>query len=238
MDIESNTAITVDPTVKPRPKPRPKPAKKAVAAPVLVPDAVDDSEIPQHHPKRSRSGSDTVPATTVQPPAKKMKILNATSPVQHGGNEGNSRWKSLHHRSPLPSRTHRVVNPGAPDKKRKKRTPAEMAAAAQQKNKLRLELEKIERDKIRMLAEMEEVEEEEQRDEERMGIKDLADLAESHVDDETDGKEGMVRDNDSDIVMTDGDNNKEVDNTFVEVDSEPELEGLDTVKKVSDSELI
>lgn len=133
-------------------------------------------------------------------------------------------------RSPLPSRTNRVVNPGAPDKKRTKRTSEETAAAAEQKNKLKLELEQIEREKIRMLAEMEEVEEQEQRDEEEMRIKDIVDLAESNADGETDeyNKEGMA--NDNDIEMADGDNDEEIE---VDADYEPELDGPDTAKSVS-----
>jgi len=199
-----------------------------------MPNAVDDSEIPQQHPKRSRSRSDTdemVPASIIQPPAKKTKVSNNTSPVQRGGRVGNPGPKVMPPRSPLPLRDNRVVNPGAPDFKRKKRTSAEVAAAAQQKKKLRLELEQIEKDKIRMLAEMEAVEEDEERDEERMRIKDIADLAESHIDSE----EGMARDND--IVMADGEDGEdgEVDEPFVEADTEPELEGPETVKKVSDS---
>jgi hypothetical protein len=135
-------------------------------------------------------------------------------------------------RSPLPSRTNRVVNPGGPDKKRAKRTSAEMAAAAQQKKKLKLALEQMERDKIRMLAEMEEVEEQEERDEERTRIKDIAVLAESDAGGETNtqyDKEGMATGGDNDIVMADGENDEEVNGVF---DDEPELEGPDTVKKV------
>jgi hypothetical protein len=201
-----------------------------------MPDVVDDSEIPPQPPKRSRSGSgtdETAPASIVQPPAKKTKLSNNTLPAQRGGNVRKSGPKVLPPRSPLPSRASRVVKPGAPDIPRKKCTSAEVAAAAQQKKKLRLELEKIEKDKIRMLAEMEAVEEEEERDEERMRIKNISELAESHANSETDtqnGKEGMA--GDGDIVMANG----EDDEAFVEVDSasEPEPE---TVKKVSDSRL-
>ena len=242
IDVESNTQDTLatDLTTKPRPKPRPKPAKQANTPFPL--DAVD--EIPHQHPKRGRPRSDTnetVPASNVQPPAKKTKISNTTSPVQRSGKVGNSRAKVVPPRSPLPSRTNRVVNPGAPDKKRKKRTSAEVAAAAEQKKILQLELERIEKDKIRMLAEMEAVEEEEEREEERMRIKDIADLAESHGvdgDSETDTQyvnEGMA--SDDDIVMADNrEDCEEVNDAFVEVDSEPEPEGPrpDTVKTVSE----
>jgi hypothetical protein len=241
IDAESDPTLAADPTAKPRPKPRPKPVKKTIASAQSMLDAVDDPEVPQQHPKRgrSRSGTDDIPASIVQPLAKKTKLSNNTLPVQRGGNVGKSGPKVLPPRSPLPSRASRAVKPGAPDLPRKKRTSAEVAAAAQQKKNLRLELEKIEKDKIRMLAEMEAVEEEEERDEERMRIQDISDLAESHVISES-GKEGMAGDEgmaedegmagDDDIVMAD----EEVEE-FVEVDSEPELEGPETVKKVSDS---
>ena len=201
-----------------------------------MPEAVDDLEIPQQRLKRgrSRSGTDEIPASIVQPPAKKTKPSN-TVPVQRGGNVGKSGPKFLPPpRSPLPSRASRAVKTGAPDIPRKKCTSAEVAAAAQQKKKLRLKLEKIEQDKIRMLAEMEAVEEEEERDEERMRIQDISDIEEleSPVINETGAqrsKEGMA--GDDDIVMADG----EVEEPFVEVDSEPELEGPESVKKVSDS---
>src|SRR5271168_4956075 len=246
IDAGSNPTLAADPTAKPRPKPRPKPVKKTIASaplasmPTLLNAVDDDSEIPQLHPKRSRSRSDTdetTPASIVQPPAKKTKLSNNTLPVQRGGNVGNSGLKVLPPRSPLPFRASRVVKPGAPDIPRKKGTSAEVAAAAQQKKKLRLQLEQIEKDKIQMLAEMEAVEEEEERNEERIRIKDIADLAESHVDSETDtqcSREGMASDND--IVMADGEVD-EVDDAFVEVDtgSEPELERPEMIKKVSDS---
>lgn len=236
LDNESDPALVVDPTVKPRPKPRPT-AKKPIAIP--EPEVVDDLEIPQQRPKRGRPRSNTnatVPESIVQPPVKKAKTSGTTLPVQHDGNLGDSRSKALQPRS-LPSRTKRVVNPGGPDKKRPKRTSAEVAADAKQKKKLQTKLEKLERDKIRMLAEMEAVEEKEQQEDERMVIKDIADLVEFREGDTQYGKEGMVRDNDSDIVMADGDDyEKEADNGFVEVDSEPESEGreLETVKMVSE----
>lgn len=107
--------------------------------------------------------------------------------------------------------------------------------AAQQKKLLQNKLEQIERDKIRMLAEMEAVEEEEQLDDERKVIKNFADLAETE-----NSKEGETRDNDSDIVMGDGDDydSKEVDDAFIEVDSESGLEGRVNVKIPAVSELI
>jgi hypothetical protein len=148
-------------------------------------------------------------------------------------------------RSPLPSRTNRVVNPGAPDKKRTKRTPAEMTAAARKKNDLKLELERMERERIRVLAEMEEVEEQDEQDEERMRIKDLADLAESDAGGETNtryDKEGTATGRDNDIVMADVENGEEVDDVNNEVDNEPlaerQVEGPDSVKTVITSPLL
>lgn len=236
MDVEPNTTLAVNPAAKPRPKPRPKPARKQ-----LTPDAVDD---PQQHSKRGRSRSDADengPAFIVQPPAKKTKTSNTILPVQHGSNSGDSRSKVPPPRSPLPLRINRVVNPGAPDKKRKKCTSAEVTAAAEQKKRLLLELERIERDKIRMLAEMEAVEEEEQQDDESKVIKNMADLAEFQANKESDtkkDKEGWVRGNDSDIVMADDSNYRpeEVDSAFVEDDnkSDSDFEGREKVKMVSE----
>ena len=57
----------------------------------------------------------------------------------------------------------------------------------------------MEKEKIRMLAEMEAVEEEEQREEERVSIKDIADLEEPRADSEADtqyGNKGIARDDD------------------------------------------
>ena len=114
------------------------------------------------------------------------------------------------------------------------------------KKNLQMELERIEREKIRMLAEMEAVEEEEQQENERKIIKSIADLAESHASNETDTEEGNLkerraRDNDSDIEMKDGNNYVE-EVAFVEVDSgnesDLELEGQKVVKTVSELILI
>lgn len=236
-DIESNPIPATDLPAKAQPNPEPNPVKEPISLSAL--DAIDkNTQLLQPHPKRtrSRSGTDgTVPDGTVpdvQPPAKKKKT-NTTSPVQRR-NIGTSRSRAagVPPRSPLPLRTNRVVNPGAPDKKNTRRTSAEVAAAAQQKKRLQLELERMEKEKIRMLAEMEAVEEEEQREEERVSIKDIADLEEPRADSEADtqyGNKGIA--GDDDIVMADDGENKEMNDMFV--DNEPEFEGTDTVKTVS-----
>ena len=232
-DIESNPIPATDLPAKAQPNPEPNPVKEPISLSAL--DAIDkNTQLLQPHPKRtrSRSGTDgTVP--DVQPPAKKKKT-NTTSPVQRHRNIGTLRLRAagVPPRSPLPLRTNRVVNPGAPDKKNTRRTSAEMAAAAQQKKRLQLELERMEKEKIRMLAEMEAVEEEEQREEERASIKDIADLEEPCADSEADtqyGNKGIA--GDDDIVMADNGENKEMNDMFV--DNEPEFEGTDTVKMVS-----
>jgi hypothetical protein len=231
MDAESNPSLDAGPTTNPRPKPRPKPAKKPIAPSVLdaALDAVDDPDTQHQPPKRGRSMSDT-DMIQPEPPAKKSKTSNTTSPKKLGGSE-KSRFKGLPPRSPLPIRTNRVVNPGAPDMKRNKRTTAEVTVASQQKITLQNKLKEMERDKIRLLAQMEAVEEEEQRNEERKRIKNIADLAESHVGSETEAQNGMgviTRDNDI-VEMADGDGFEEVD----EADNQSELGGSDVVKKVS-----
>ena len=55
-----------------------------------------------------------------------------------------------------------------------------------EKEKLKLALEKIEKEKIRMLAEMEAGEEEEQQEEEKKTIRDVTDLAEPYAGEEGD----------------------------------------------------
>ena len=78
IDIESNSSLPADATAKLRPKPRPKPAKKPIAATLSTPDVVDDLVVPRQRTKRGRSATDTdgtVPASIVQPPAKKKKKI-------------------------------------------------------------------------------------------------------------------------------------------------------------------
>ena len=89
-DVESNPTLATDLTSKPRPKP----AKQAIAPSTL--DAVD--EFPHQHPKRGRSRSDTngtVPASIIQPPAKKTKVSNTTSPADDIGNSVESHAASI-----------------------------------------------------------------------------------------------------------------------------------------------
>jgi hypothetical protein len=90
LDVESNSALDTRPTEKPRPNPRPIPAKNSTTP--SVPDAVDHPQQPAVPPKRGRSKSNadgTVPTSTNQPPAKKKKGSNGTSPVKHASSIGN-----------------------------------------------------------------------------------------------------------------------------------------------------
>ena len=67
-----------------------------------------------------------------------------------------------------------------------------------------MELERMERDKTRMLAEMEAEEEEKQQQEERMAIRDVTDLAEFYpnVEGELD-KDTVMADSEEDVKRTD-----------------------------------
>ena len=180
-DIQSNPLpATGELTAQPRPKPRPKQIDRSQPQSAL--DVVDETQ--HQHPKRGRSGSDSnteiaESSGTHQPPTKRSKKTDTTSLVKLGGTSaGSLRIRLIPPRSPLPMRINRVVNPGAPDQKKVRQTSAAVTAAMELKEKLKLELEKMEGDKIRMLAEMEAAEEEEQQQEERMAIRDVADLAE------------------------------------------------------------
>lgn len=143
-------------------------------------DAVDMSS--HHHPKHGHSdGDDDVDvsgANICQPSAKRTKTSNMTSPVKSSHSAaGRPHPRIILPRSPLPLRVNRVINPGAPDQKRVQRTSEEVAAAAKKREDGRLKLESLEREKIRMLAEMEAADEEEERSDERMAIRDITDLA-------------------------------------------------------------
>jgi len=185
-----------------------------------MPDAAD--EIQHQQPKRGRSGSDanaenTEPSGTHQPPTKRSKNMDITLPQK----------KLVPLRSPLPARKNRVINPGAPDQKRTRRTSSAVAAAMQLKEKLKSELDRMEKDKIRMLAEMEAAEEEEQQLEERMAIRDVTDLAESSYP----NNEGEP---DKDTVMTSEEDIERADRAMVPGPLE-ELEGPITPVKIVSS---
>lgn len=204
-DIQSNHLTSTEQLIT---KPRPKPKQKQVNIP-LPRSELDAADETQHQrPKRGRSGSDAdaerteamEPTCTHQPPAKRPKKTDVASPVKHGAG---LRQKLIPPRSPLPVRINRVVNPGAPDQKRGRRTSASVTAAMRRKEELKLELEKMEKDKIRMLAEMEATEEEEQQQEERMVIRDVTDLAESYPDIEGEpDKDHVMADSEGDIEKT------------------------------------
>lgn len=68
-----------------------------------------------------------------------------------------------------PSRAKRIENPGEPDKKRHKRTTAEVLADKERKERITLELVEVEKQKILLLAAME-VEDEEAEDEELLNV--------------------------------------------------------------------
>ncbi|KAJ6608233.1 hypothetical protein B0H10DRAFT_1691441, partial [Mycena sp. CBHHK59/15] len=78
-------------------------------------------------------------------------------------------------RSPLPGRAKRVVNPGAPDMPRPKRTSAEVSKAITEKALIQLRIAELEAEKVQMLAQMEIDEDEEAAEEEAQSIRTIAD---------------------------------------------------------------
>jgi hypothetical protein len=198
----SNLRPKPRPKLKLKPKPKLKPVKKSQPQAEL--DAVD--EVPCQSSKRERAQSNAEEISSApniyQPAAKRLKKTDVALPSDGGNKTTNSRSKPAALRSPLPAHSNRIVNPGAPDQKRKRCTPAEMAAAKMEKEKLKLALENIEKEKIRMLAEMEAAEEEEQWEEERTTIRDVTDLVEPYTNEEGDdypldsNNKGRVPDND------------------------------------------
>jgi hypothetical protein len=96
------------------------------------------------------------------------------------------RGKALPPRSPLPARTNRNTHPGMVSKPRAKRTSAEVTAAAERKAALQRQADKLERQRIETLAEIELQEELQDEAEERSVIRKLADA--SSLDDAEDAE--------------------------------------------------
>lgn len=180
-------------------------------------NAVDGGS--HQHLKHGRSNSDADTEVTVpnvhQPSAKRMKNSNTTLPVE-GRRKAtcDSRSRVIPPRSPLSQRTNRVINPGAPDQKRAQRTSEEVAAAAKQKENLRLELEELERKKIQTMADMHRALEEEERLDDTTAIWHITDLAES-----------KTNPGDNDVVITTSNRGSEEENVEMSNNSD-ELEAL------------
>lgn len=159
----------------------------------------------QQHPKHSRSDSDTnaeVSASDLCQQSAKRTKLNTPSPDKNSHNVASRprpRPRPVSCRSPRPQRINRVINPGAPDQKRAQRTSEEVAAAAKQREKLALDLEKVEKAKVLMVVEMEKEDEEEERLEEMMAIRHITDLPEFKTSEDAEGDVTMsVEDEDED----------------------------------------
>jgi hypothetical protein len=113
-----------------------------------------------------------------------------------------------------PARQKRVVNPGAPDQKRPRRSRIEVKAAADRKEQLKKELKELNERKIQAMAEIEAQEEMEDEEEER--------LRASGIDVTMDGVE------DDDVQPKDL---EEEDAGFVEDDEESEAEDVQVLMK-------
>ncbi|KAJ6475935.1 hypothetical protein C8R47DRAFT_1189369 [Mycena vitilis] len=102
------------------------------------------------------------PQQTVAPPRPKPKKKNpvakapvADSDYEEAGPGGKRGRKPVAPRSPLPARSTRVKSPGAPDRKRKKRTPEEVAAAAASEATIRGRIAELEQLKMAHIAQLE-----------------------------------------------------------------------------------
>ena len=140
---------------------------------------------PKHGYHDSDDADDEVSPSECQQPVKRKKA-NMTSPIKSGSNYATGE-PFLDHppscRGPLslPEQINHIVNLGAPHQKRAWRTLKEMAASAvaMKKEKLRLSLEKLEREKIQMLAEMDALEPKLEEDSgvECSELRDITDIA-------------------------------------------------------------
>jgi hypothetical protein len=113
------------------------------------------------------------------------------------------RYQNLPHRSPNPTRTSRVANPGAPDMKRSKRPSSEVKAALERKNDHRRRLEMLEKAKIDAMAAM-----------------DARDMMSESLDSEEEPEDAATT-TDLDDTLDDFIGNKEAGTSF-EVESEVE----------------
>jgi hypothetical protein len=113
-----------------------------------------------------------------------------------------------------PARQKRVVNPGAPDQKRPRRTGIEVKAAADRKEQLKKELKKLNERKIQAMAEIEAQEEIEDEEEEHLRASGV-DVTMNGVEDDDIQPKGL----------------EEKDAGFVENDEESEAEDVQVVMK-------
>jgi hypothetical protein len=127
-------------------------------------------------PKRGHASSDADVDDGTNRPWKHSKTGHLMLPVEDGG-KGSSRSRTAPPSHLLPACINPAVNPMGPDK-RQARTSAEVTAAPGRKKKLRAKLEKIEKKKALILAEIQAAEEEEEQEEKR-AIRDVTGLAKS-----------------------------------------------------------
>lgn len=167
-------------TVKPAPKRTKKqPSEPMVAASesVALPQSdrqldivdVQDSNMSKNKRKSSAvTSTSTHRANTVHDNGEHTDNSDTPKPKRRKG-------KTVPSRSPLPDRN-RQAHPGVPDKPRPKRTPAEVLADKGRKAKIAEELQRMEELKVRLLAQMELDEEEEEAEENRTVVRTLDDI--------------------------------------------------------------
>ena len=93
-----------------------------------------------------------------------------------------------------PARQKRVVNPGAPDQKRPRRSGIEVKAAADRKEQLKKELKELNERKIQAMAEIEAQEEMEDEEEERLRARGIDVTMDGVEDDDIQEDAGFVED--------------------------------------------
>jgi hypothetical protein len=177
---------------------------------------------PSSPPKRKRGrpkGSKNKPKSNQ--PAESNKELDETDIEMSPPIPPKAKRPSIAPRSPLPNRTNRVVNPGKPDAKRTKRTSAEVAAAAKQKEDLKKKAEELEKQRIQALAEIELQEEMEAAEEESNAVYAQDDL----MDDEE------VAPAQSENVFSTDEAPEALEPELVEVNSDYGSDGKETVVK-------
>lgn len=141
------------PTSAPSPsqKKRARPLKNTASAPA---DATSPPETTALNKEVPLTGGDGTISDEEQPPSKKSKAND----TNNDGAKSHTRKRGgvqVPPRSPLPIRSNRVVNPGAPDKPNTRRTSAEVTAAMERKAALQREVDALAQRQAEILAEME-----------------------------------------------------------------------------------
>jgi hypothetical protein len=160
------------PVSRPQPKKRGRPPKSIAA----TAGSTASSGTAANSKQALSAGNGDISSDEDQPITKKPKVNDNDKHTVSSLQLGKRGSKKIPPRSPLPVRSNRVLNPGAPDKKNTRRTSAQVAAEKKRKVDLQRNLDALAQRQIEILAEMEVAQEAADEDEDRDAVRTLADV--------------------------------------------------------------